>query len=52
MTTDVRIATLRAALECDVILPADTGYDEARTIVNATIDRRPAAVVRPRSTRS
>ncbi len=50
MTTDLRPDALRAALACDVILPADEGFDEARAIFNATIDRRPFAVVRPRST--
>jgi FAD/FMN-containing dehydrogenase len=50
MTTDLRPDAVRAALACEVILPADEGYDEARAIFNATIDRRPAAIVRPRST--
>jgi FAD/FMN-containing dehydrogenase len=50
MTTDLRPDALRAALECEVILPADEGFDEARAIFNATIDRRPYAIVRPRST--
>ena len=50
MTTDLHPEALRDALACEVILPADAGFDEARTIFNATIDRRPYAVVRPRST--
>jgi FAD/FMN-containing dehydrogenase len=50
MTTELRADALRSALSCEVIVPADTGFDEARTIFNATIDRRPAAIVWPRST--
>ena len=30
-----------------MLLPSDEGYDEARSIWNATIDRSPAAIVRP-----
>ena len=35
---------LREALRGPVITPQDPGYDEARSIYNAMIDRRPAAV--------
>ena len=37
---------LRGALRGSLSLPGETGYDEARTIWNAMIDRRPAAIVR------
>ncbi|ELS51442.1 FAD-binding oxidoreductase [Streptomyces viridochromogenes] len=37
---------LREALRGPVITARDPGYDEARSIYNAMIDRRPAAVVR------
>jgi FAD/FMN-containing dehydrogenase len=50
MTIDLRADELRSALSCEVIVPADTSFDEARTIFNATIDRRPVAIVWPRST--
>jgi FAD/FMN-containing dehydrogenase len=41
---DELLATLRGEL----ILPADPGYDEARAVYNAMIDKRPAAIVRCR----
>jgi FAD/FMN-containing dehydrogenase len=37
---------LRAQLRGNLCLPGDPGYDQARTVWNAMIDRRPALVVR------
>ena len=37
---------LRAGLHGKLSLPGDPGYDEARTIWNAMIDRKPAIIVR------
>jgi FAD/FMN-containing dehydrogenase len=34
-----------------VLLPGDSGYDQARTIWNAMIDRKPAAIARCESER-
>ncbi|MET7440460.1 FAD-binding oxidoreductase [Streptomyces sp. NPDC004082] len=39
---------MRTALRGPVITPQDSEYDRARTVYNAMIDRRPAAVVRCR----
>jgi FAD/FMN-containing dehydrogenase len=43
---DERFEALRASLRGNLLLPADAGYDVARTLWNGMIDRRPAAIVR------
>ena len=43
---DQAIAELRGIIRGEVIAPADPGYDHARAVWNAMIDRRPAVVVR------
>jgi FAD/FMN-containing dehydrogenase len=40
------IEELKAAMRGQVLLPGDSGFDEARRIWNAMIDRRPAMIVR------
>ena len=44
LTTD-HIDMLRHAVRGKVLLPADVGYETARTVWNATVDRRPAIIV-------
>jgi FAD/FMN-containing dehydrogenase len=41
------IPELRAALVGEVVAPDDPGYESARLVVNAAVDRRPALIVRP-----
>ena len=43
---DTSIGELRTALRGPLLQPADAGYDAARTIDNAMIDRRPALIAR------
>jgi FAD/FMN-containing dehydrogenase len=43
-------AALKARLACEVILPGEANYDEARRTPNLNNDRKPAVVVRPEST--
>ena len=45
-----RIDQLREDVRGEVIAPSDDGYDDARRVYNAMIDRRPAVVVRPANT--
>jgi FAD/FMN-containing dehydrogenase len=40
------VEAFKASLRGALLRPGDEGYDEARTIWNAMIDRRPALIVR------
>jgi len=45
VTNQAAIGELKKQVSGEVLQPADAGYDEARSIYNAMIDRRPALVV-------
>jgi len=45
-----KLGELKMNLAGELILPPDEGYDDARTVWNAMIDRRPAMIVRCAST--
>jgi FAD/FMN-containing dehydrogenase len=42
--TDTVLAELKSGFQGRVLLPQDEGYDEARTLFNAMIDKRPAVI--------
>lgn len=46
MLTGEAIGTFKASLRGEFLTPDSTGYNEARTIWNAMIDKRPAIIVR------
>jgi FAD/FMN-containing dehydrogenase len=43
------ISALRQQIGGEIVTPSDEGYERARHVWNAMIDRRPAVVVRPRN---
>jgi FAD/FMN-containing dehydrogenase len=47
--TGDQLRSLKEAFGGEVVTPTDEGYDEARRLWNSVHDRRPAALVRPRS---
>ena len=46
MAGDATLRRFASSLRGSVVLPDDAGYDDARAVWNASIDRRPAAVAR------
>jgi len=46
MVSEKVAAELRSSVRGDVVLPQDGGYDAARKVYNAMIDKRPAVIVR------
>ena len=43
MPTDAAIAAFKSSLRGELIQPSDPGYQEARKVYNAMIDKRPRA---------
>ena len=50
MIDDQAIEDLRASILGEVFTPADAGYDGARAVWNAMIDRRPSVIIRSNGT--
>src|SRR5512146_941826 len=46
MVTESAIQQLRSSVRGQTLCPGDPGYDQARTLPNAMIDRRPAVIAR------
>jgi len=46
IVSEAVVEELKSSLRGELILPSDAGYDEARTIYNAMIDKRPSLIVR------
>jgi FAD/FMN-containing dehydrogenase len=46
--TDLPVQELSSRLSGELVAPGDAGYDEARCVWNAMIDKRPSLIVRPR----
>lgn len=44
------IAELRRSIQGRVIIPSDTGYDEARAVFYGSFDRRPSVIIQPHNT--
>src|SRR5215831_5522197 len=47
--TDAQVSAFKSGFNGNVLVHGDDGYEEARTIWNAMIDRRPALVAQPTS---
>ena len=46
MSTHGSLHTLKGTLRGELIEPGDSGYDEARKVYNAMIDKRPRAIAK------
>jgi hypothetical protein len=46
MTSTQAVQSLQAAIRGTLVQPADAGYDSARKVYNAMIDRRPRHIAR------